>query len=253
MNAEARRASVTRAARATLLATVAVAAVITTSARMARAADDLAPAIEVVGPRGSIPRGRGLWQVSGGWRDSLVKGAGYDLVSDNDVLATFVLTATRAFRTGPRFATALGGIWETGSAEADARGQNARLSLTRLGVVAEERFAPRPWGYAFVRVAPVWLHGSVALADPASPAPLETSFSTYAVDASGGVAARLNPVSQAVGFWAVAEAGYGWVSPQSMALAPALPAADSSKAGVTRFDDLDLRGALLRFALALSY
>jgi len=241
----------TRAARVSVFASALLAAWVVCASAAARAADDQPLAIDAVGAHPS--RGPGLWQVSAGWRESLVRSSGFDPYSDNDVLAQFVLTATRAFRTGPRLATAVGGLWEAGNAQAAARAEAAQLSVTRLGVVVEERFAPRPWGYAYARVAPAWLHAAATLADMASPEALGTSFDTYSVDASAGLAARLNPVSQTLGLWAVAEAGYGWVAPQTMALSPALPAADKSKAGATPFDDLDLSGVLMRFAIALSY
>ena len=230
---------------------LAVALAVSAPGSAARAADDLPPAIDTVGARGA--RGPGLWQVSAGWRESLVRSAGYDPFSNDDVLTQFALTATRAFRTGRRFATAAGALWENGDTTASARGENAHLTVNRLGGLLEERFAPRPGAYAFVRVAPAWLHASAALADPASPASLETSFSTFGIDASGGVAGRLNPGTQLLGVWVVAEAGYGWAAAEPMALAPALPEADRNKAGVTRLDDLALRGALFRFAVALSY
>ena len=51
----------------------------------------------------------------------------------------------------------------------------------------------------------------------------------------------------------MADAGYGWVSPQHMTFSPTLPAADSAKAGVTTFDDLKLGGFLFRSAIAVSY
>jgi hypothetical protein len=217
----------------------------------ARAADDLPPAIEGTGPR--LPRGTGAWQVSAGVRASLVRGAGFDPFSTNDVLSQISLTATRAFSTGPRLASVVGLLFEDGDAASVARGDSTRLTLVRVGLLLEERFAPRPWGYAFVRVAPAWLKGSAALGESASPAPLETSFSTFGVDASAGIAGRLNPRSHVVGLWLVADAGYGWVPAQHMSFSPALPAADRDKAGVTTFDDLKPSGVLFRSSFAVTY
>jgi hypothetical protein len=202
---------------------------------------------------GARPPGPGLWQVSLGTRASLLRSGGYDPFSTNDVLSQFSAMALRAFVTGPGLATAAGLLWEAGNAQAFARGADARLSLSRVAVVVEERFAPRPWVYALVRVAPAWLRGSASLDDPASPASLQTSFSTFGLDAAAGLAGRLNPRAQLLGLWLMADAGYGWAQAQKMTLAPALPAADRQKAGVTELGDLAPRGAFLRFAVALEY
>jgi hypothetical protein len=125
--------------------------------------------------------------------------------------------------------------------------------LSRLGVVLEEQFAPRPWAYAFVRVAPAWLRGKASIDDPSIASPLETTFSTISVDGSLGAAGRVNPGRGKVGVWIVGEGGYGWARAQPMALSPALPSADRDKAGVTTLADLAPSGVFFRFALALSY
>ena len=123
----------------------------------------------------------------------------------------------------------------------------------RFGLLLEERFAPRPWAYALVRVAPTWLRGEASIDDVAIAAPLRTSFSTFGLDASVGAAARLNPRSGPVGIWLMGDGGYGWAQAQPIALAPALPSADRTKAGVTALADLAPKGIFFRFALALSY
>jgi hypothetical protein len=233
--------------RAALLAATLVAA----RGGVAQAHDDLPPAIEQAGGGGA--RGAHPWQLAAGVRSSLFRGAGYDPFSTNDVFAQFSATATRAFHTGPSLSTAVGASWDAGSAEAQARGADTSLSLSRLGLVLEERFAPRPWAYAFARVNPGWLRGTASLTDPTITAPLRTTFSTFGVDASLGAAARLSPRSSRVDFWLVGDAGYGWAPAQHLALSPALPATDRDKAGVTTLADLAPRGVFFRFALALAF
>src|SRR5436190_4445933 len=96
----------------------------------ARAADDLPPAIEgVVGRRARPP---GAWFVSVGPRVSLLRSSGYDPFSTNDVFAQFSATGLRSFATGPRLATAVGLQWEAGSTQAEARGADSQLSLSRV-------------------------------------------------------------------------------------------------------------------------
>jgi hypothetical protein len=211
----------------------------------------LAPAIEQVGsPRTRAP---GPFQVSLGVRSALFRSAGYDPFSTDDVFVQTSATATWALRTGPSLATAVGATWDLGSEGAQARGAETSLSLRRLGALIEERFAPRPWVYAFARLSPTWLHGTATLQDLTIAAPMRTTFSTFAVDASLGAAARISPRAMRVGLWAVGDAGYGWAPDQHLALAPALPGTDGNKAGVTSLTDLAPRGVFFRLALALGF
>jgi len=234
-------------ARAAMLAL----AVVATRDGVARAKEAAVPAIEQTSGAGE--RARQPWQVSAGVRSALFRGAGYDPFSTDDAFTQFAATATWAVGTGGSLATALGVAWESGSSQAQARGAATDLSLSRLGLVLEERFAPRPWAYAFARVSPGWLRGTASLTDLAVAAPLRTTFSSFSVDASLGAAARLSPRASRVGFWLVGDAGYGWTPDQHLALAPALSAADRDKAGVTTLADLAPRGVFLRFALALAF
>ena len=134
-----------------------------------------------------------------------------------------------------------------------ARGAESSLSLRTLSAVVEERLAPRPWLYAFARVSPGWLHGTATLTDLAIAAPMRTTFSTVNVDASLGAAVRVTPPATRVGLWFMGDAGYGWAPDQHLALAPALPASDRDKAGVTTLADLAPRGAFYRLAAALTF
>jgi hypothetical protein len=221
-------------------------------ARTARAHDDLEPAIQSLdGLRHERPFQP--WQVSAGVRSALFHSTGYDPFSSNDAFTQFSATATWAFRTAPRLATAVGASIDAGSADGEARGASTSLSLTRVALVVEERFAPRPWAYAFLRVAPCWLRGTATLDDPSLTAPLETTFSTFGVDGSLGAAARTTPRGSRVGFWIVGDAGYGWAPAQHFALSPALPASDRDKAGATSLADFAPRGAFFRLGLALGF
>ncbi len=229
------------------------AALVAAAGGIANANDDLGPAIEQVGDAPAVGGGPGRWRVSVGGRSSLYRSAGYDAFSSDDAFGQFSATATATVLSGPRFSTAVGALWEDGSSSALARGAESSLSLSRLGVVLEERFAPRPWAYAFARVAPAWLRGKASLDDTSIAAPLETTFSTISVDGSVGVAGRVNPGRGKVGVWIVGDGGYGWARAQPMALSPALPSADRDKAGATTLADLAPSGVFFRFALALSY
>lgn len=239
--------------RASALALAVTGAALAATGGAALAADDLPPAVESAGGGVRATRPPGPWFLSAGARVSFVRSAGYDPFATDDALAQFSVTALRSFATGPRLATAVGLQWEVGGSSAQARGADANLSLTRAALVLEERFVPRPWAYGFARVAPGALFGSANLDEPAAPARLESSFTAFGVDASGGLAARINPGPHPVGVWVLAEGGYGWSQSRSLSLAPALPASDRDKAGVTPLGDISISGAFVRFAVALDY
>jgi hypothetical protein len=232
---------------------LAAVALVLAAGGVAKAHDDLGPAIEQLAGAPPAVAGPGRWRVTIGGRSSLYRSAGYDAFSSDDAFGQFSATATGTVLAGPRFSTAVGVLWEDGSSSSTARGADSSLSLSRLGVVLEERFAPRPWAYAFVRVAPAWLRGKASIDDTAIAAPLETTFSTISVDGSLGVAGRLNPGRGKVGVWIVGDGGYGWARAQPIVLSPALSSADRDKAGVTTLADLAPDGVFFRFALALSY
>jgi hypothetical protein len=235
----------------TLLAAGAVAVLGAT--RPAHGADDLSPAIQSVG--GGRPVRQHRWQVTGGGRASLFGGAGYDPFSTNDVLGQLSTAVSWSLprRDGSAFSTAVGIIGEFGQSGALARGADADLSLTRVGLLLEERFSPIRWGYAFARVSPAWMTIDAKLRDPASPAVLQSSSSSFALDASLGLAANLNPGARGVGFWLLADGGYGWAPSSELTLTPALAAADAAKAGSTSLGTLAPRGAFFRGGLALSF
>jgi hypothetical protein len=230
---------------------VAAAALVATAGGAARAAE-LPPPVVQAAPRPAI-RPPGAWSVSVGSRISLLRSAGYDPFSTNDVFAQFSATGLRSFATGSRLSTAVGLQWEGGGAQAQARGADASLTLSRVGAVVEERFVPRPWVYAFGRLTPGWLFASATLDDASTVRRLGTSYSSFCLDASGGLAGRLNPGPMPVGIWLLAESGYGWAPARSLGLAPALPDADKDKAGVTPLADLAPRGAFFRFSLAVDF
>jgi hypothetical protein len=231
--------------------TAALAAAVVAAGGAALAA--VRPPAPVAAPAPRPMRPPGAWFVSVGPRISFIRGAGYDPFSTNDVLAQFSATGLRSFATGGRLATAVGLGWDAGSAQATARGADASLSLARVSAVVEERFVPRPWLYAFGRLAPGWLFADATLDDGSTVRRLGTSYSSFSLDASGGVAGRLNPGPQPVGVWLLAEGGYGWAPSHALGLAPALPAADANKAGVTPLADLAPRGGFMRFSLALDF
>ncbi|MDB4979327.1 MAG: hypothetical protein JWM82_79 [Myxococcales bacterium] len=249
MKLEPRPSASGTAGRASLVASFMFLA--TSTSASAAAADDLPAALEQVGAA-TTPAAQ-PFELALGFRSSLFRGAGYDPFATSDVFTQASLRASWAFLVRGRFTTAAGPLFESGSADADARGTRAHLSLARLGLAVEERFAPHARARAFLRVAPAWLSGEATLLDPSLPIGLRTAVSTFALDASAGAAGRVNATSSSVGLWVTGESGYGWAAAQPMTLVPQLASADRAKAGTTTLGDLAPRGLFFRFAVALTY
>jgi hypothetical protein len=236
-----------------------IVAVVTVLAGLAgrAAADDLAPAIAGAADGGA--RGPDRWQVALGTRSSLFRGAAYDPFSNRDAFWQVSLAALVAFpggragAGGNRLVPAVGLIFEDGGTAATARGTTARLSLTRIAAALEQRLVSGRHLYLMARVAPGALRVSADLDDPSAPAALTTSYWALCLDASAGVGVRLIPPATSLAFGLVGEGGYGYAPAHALDLAPALPSADRSKAGVTSLGSLALRGAFVRVALTLSY
>lgn len=210
------------------------------------------PPLTIVEPAPAAPRAE-PWQIAAGFRTALFRSSGYDPFGTDDSFTQLSVTATRAFATSRSFATAVGVAWDSGGADAQARGSDASLSLSRLGAVVEERWAPRPWVYAFARLSPAWLHGDAEVVEPTIAKSLRTTFSTFSLDASLGGALRVGPRTGVVGLWLLFDSGYGWAPDQRIALSPALAAQDADKAGVTTFADFAPRGVFFRGAVALAF
>jgi hypothetical protein len=231
----------------------AVAALAAAAPARARAADNLPPAI--AGAGGPARGGPGLWQLAGGFRLARVRDAGFDPFASNDVLPQVSLAATRALAP-PRstgFIPAVGLGWEEGGSSEQARGSAARLLVKRLGVVLEGRYAPVRRLYLVLRLVPAAQWTLVSLQDSSAPATLGAHYRNYSVDGSLGAAARLTPEASPLGFWILADAGYGWAQRQDLVLRPALPAPDANKAGATSLGSLDTQGAFMRVWMAISY
>jgi hypothetical protein len=224
------------------------------AAAPAAAADDVPPALSTVG--GPPRPGRDDWQVSAGVRLGLVKDPGFDPFADTDVLPQVALAASYAFSpaSGLGLFPAVGIEWDDGGSHAQARGARAELTTQRLALVVEARYAPLHWVRAGVRLAPGVQLGSATVTDASTRAAmLGDSWNVASVDASASAAVRITPEPIAVGFWLVAEGGYGWSQRHDLVLRPQLAKGDADKAGPTAFGSLSMQGAFMRLAVALSY
>ena len=153
------------------------------------------------------------------------------------------------------FGVAAGVGMDYGEANADARGTPSTFKAWRLSVVLEGRYYPRPYAYAFARVAPGMLRAAAVLNDASSPNgnQLADHFDLPAVDGSAGAAFRLSGPANPVAAWLCVEAGYGWARSHHLFLAPAAPPRDQAKLAPVDLGTIDPRGAFMRLALAITY
>jgi hypothetical protein len=224
------------------------------AASPAVAADDLPPALSTVG--GTPRPGRDAWQVAGGVRLGLVRDPAFDPFADTDVLPQVSLAASRAFApaSGLGLYPAVGIQWDAGGSHDAARGARADLSMQRVSLALEARYAPLRWVHVGLRLAPGLEWGSATVTDPSTPvAPLKDDWRVLSVDASASAAVRITQEQLAVGFWLVAEGGYGWSQGHDIVLRPDLAKGDLHEAGATAFGRLNTQGAFMRLAVAISY
>lgn len=198
-----------------------------------------------------------FWQAEIGYRGSFVSDAGMNPFSTKDYLGQVTLGGTRTLFARGRFSFAAGVLWDYGRSTASARGADASLTVHRLAVPLEARFHPAPWLYFFARTAPSAVSLSARVVDASAPAPLAKSDWVPAIDLSAGAAWRFAAAPGAndarVGFWLLAEGGYGLAGSTRLLLSPDLADDDPRRTGSTELGKLALRGAFMRFGAALSF
>jgi hypothetical protein len=195
------------------------------------------------------------WQAAAGLRSMLVRSAGYDPFSGNDVLAQFSLGIERVVLRSDAFVFAAGIGGDYGRTSSTARGASSALGVGRISLIAEGRYQPWERGYGFVRFAPGWLGMSATLTDASSPTTgsLEDSFGVLSVDTSAGAAARLSPAPDPIAVWVTLEGGYSWAGSHHLRLAPGAAPRDQAKLAPLDLGTIDPRGAFFRLALAITY
>jgi hypothetical protein len=190
-----------------------------------------------------------------GMRGTLIRSTGFDPFSTSDMLPQISLSVEHPFPRQGAFGVAAGVGMDYGEANADARGTPSTFKAWRLSVVLEGRYYPRPYAYAFARVAPGMLRAAAVLNDTSSPNgnQLADHFDLPAVDGSAGAAFRLSGPANPVAAWLCVEAGYGWARSHHLFLAPAAPERDQAKLAPVDLGTIDPRGAFMRLALAITY
>ncbi|HEY3494904.1 MAG TPA: hypothetical protein VGK73_09470 [Polyangiaceae bacterium] len=191
-----------------------------------------------------------------GLRVAFIPDEGLDPFSADDVLAQFSLGAGSTVYGADDFSIAALLLWDTGGTSADARGDEASLSLHRFTAAGEGRYHFFRRLYAFGRVAPGALRWDASLEDGSVGYTRETGNWMFALDLSAGTTFEFAGETRGKRFrprgWFSAEAGYGWTTSSEVSFA-----GDDSQ-GPARveplaFNDLALRGGYFRLSANLTY
>ena len=201
------------------------------------------------------PASAEAWQGALGVRSALIRSAGFDPFSGNDVLTQVSLGFERVLVRREALAFAAGIGTDFGGSDATARSAPSDIRVWRFTLVAEGRYQPWQRAYGFVRFAPGMLRASVEVEDTSTPnrQRLEDSFDVLAADTSLGAAVRLSGPADPVAAWITAEGGYGWAASHHLLLAPAAAPRDQAKLAPLDLGTIDPRGAFLRLAVAITY
>ncbi|HXX69544.1 MAG TPA: hypothetical protein VEK07_20335 [Polyangiaceae bacterium] len=188
-----------------------------------------------------------------GYRGTFVASSGYDPFSTDGYFPAVSLVASRTvFAAGP-WAFAPGIAWDYGRSAATARGDSTSLKMQRVTVPLEGRLHFGRWGYLFARIAPGAAMERAEVDDPSAPSALTKSLWLFTGDASAGYALPVLPLPErpgrAIRVWLQGDFGYSWTPDNALTLT----SNSSQTTDAVALGSLGMRGAFLRFAVALSY
>lgn len=192
-----------------------------------------------------------------GLRSMIVPSAGLDPFSTNDSVPQLSLAAgPTLLRIGAVSFAALA-EWDFGRLQSEARGEASSLVIHRLGVGLESRLQLARRLALFAKVAPAAVHLRGSLATAGFERPLVARSWSWSLDTTLGAAfmfantgPRAAPTSR---FWFTGELGYGFAGESSMSFAPEADDQDPRTYGAVTLPALRPSGALLRFAVAVSF
>lgn len=192
-----------------------------------------------------------------GFRSMFIPSAGLDPFSSNDAFTQVSLAAgPTVLRRGAVSFAALA-QWDFGKLDDRARGAASELAIHRLGVGLESRLQLARRLALFAKVAPAAVHASASLGDPGSDHPLVSRSWSWALDTTAGAAfmfastgPRAAPTSR---WWLTGEAGYGFAGEIAMSFQPEPDEEDPRTSGAITLPALRPSGAMLRFAVAVSF
>ena len=201
-----------------------------------------------------------------GVRSDLVRSTGLDPFSTSDELSQSSLAIGYHLTGTERAGLLLGFEWNHGNSAATARGSQASLTLDRLTFAIESRFGLWWRVSGFARFAPGAMRDHVGLVDPSAPmgayggvaaGGLQQTTWVPAADVSGGLAFRFGELrgrgAPVFGFWLTAEGGYAYAGAHDLVLESRVEAQPGRVDEPVRLGQLALRGAFMRFRIAVSF
>lgn len=198
--------------------------------------------------------GEQIGRLEVGYRGVFVNSPGFDPFSTDGYLPAFSMVASKTVFASGQFSFAPGIAWDYGGSDATARGDSTSMHVQRLTVPLEARVHFGRWGYAFGRLAPGAAMERAEVSDSSAPSALTKSLWLFTGDAGAGYALPLlrfgsERRGRIVRAWLQGDVGYTWTPDNRLTLASTGPlASDGVDLGA-----LGVRGAFLRFAVAVSY
>lgn len=215
------------------------------------------PVVEPPAAKG--PPHKQYFSAGAGVRAAVVSSEGYDPYSKNNALPMVSLFGT--FTPWPTRPVSghLAFEWDFGSSGAQARGLPSSLSVHRLALGLEGRYAPVSRISLFARAMPSAIHVDGSVRDSFLNQTLATASWIWGLDLTGGAAARIAAVGSSdhplVSFWVALDMGYRLTGSTEMKLRPGEL---SQKDAVRSFGDvplpsLDLSGFVGRLSASVAF
>jgi hypothetical protein len=188
----------------------------------------------------------------------ILPGAGLDpYASGNDVLPMFSLSAGVTLLRAGRASLVTSVEWSTGSRSDSARGQDASLTLHRLGGALETRWQPARRLCLFAKLAPAAFAVLGSIQAPALDRPLVARPWTWGLETTGGAGLLLgsagNDRAPSARFWLTGEVGYAFAGSASMSYAPAASDTDPRHYGALMLPAFKPAGGVGRLGFAVSF
>ena len=201
-------------------------------------------------PRGSRP---GEVTLAAGIRGMILPSAGLDpYASGNDVMMMLSLSGGVTLLRAGSVSLVASAEWNMGSRSDSARGQDASLTLHRLGGALETRWQPARRLYLSAKLAPAAFAILGSVMAPGLDRPQVARPWTWGLDATGSAGLLLGTAGHGR-FWMVGEVGYTFAGTAAMRYAPTGSDTDPRHYGTLMMPAFTPAGGVSRLAMAVSF
>jgi hypothetical protein len=208
------------------------------------------------GPRSATRPGEVAF--AAGVRATILPGAGLDpYAPGSDLLVMSSISAGVTVLRAGRASLLASVEWCVGSRSDVARGQEAAITLHRLGLAVETRYQPAQRLYLSVKLAPAAFAVLGSIEASGIDRPLVARPWTWGLDATAGAGLLLGAVGPSrrpsARFWLAAELGYAFAGSAPMRYAPASDAADPTRYGSVMLPSFKPAGGVGRLGLGVTF